>query len=271
VPGDAPDDIVVEARRGLLDALDALGPHARHVVLVGAQAVYLHTDSIVTGIALFTKDADVMLVPPVAPIPEIDAAMRAGHFIRGGQPGIWTSDGRQVDLLVPEQLAVARGQRDARLPGHQPQVARWVPGLEGAAGDNDVRTVEALDPADSRRVSLRVAGPAALLVAKAYKLADRVADARPSRIATKDAFDVYRLLQLPPGLLRWGFDRMAADPMAGLVAARGIEQLGQLFADSDARGTILAAQHVEGIGDPAIVSASVVALTRELLDQLGAA
>jgi hypothetical protein len=31
------------ARRVLLDALDTLGPHRDAVVLVGAQAVYLHT------------------------------------------------------------------------------------------------------------------------------------------------------------------------------------------------------------------------------------
>ncbi len=39
----APDPLYVRARRALLDALDALEPHLDAIVLVGAQAVYLHT------------------------------------------------------------------------------------------------------------------------------------------------------------------------------------------------------------------------------------
>lgn len=37
----AVDPEYVEARRVLLDALEALGPHRKAVVLVGAQAIYL--------------------------------------------------------------------------------------------------------------------------------------------------------------------------------------------------------------------------------------
>jgi hypothetical protein len=35
----------IEARRTLLDALDALESHRDSLVLIGAQAVYLHTGS----------------------------------------------------------------------------------------------------------------------------------------------------------------------------------------------------------------------------------
>jgi hypothetical protein len=38
MPGE-PDQIYVDARRALLDALDALGPQAAAIVLVGAQAI----------------------------------------------------------------------------------------------------------------------------------------------------------------------------------------------------------------------------------------
>jgi hypothetical protein len=37
------DELYVIARRVLLDALDALGEHRNATILVGAQAVYLHT------------------------------------------------------------------------------------------------------------------------------------------------------------------------------------------------------------------------------------
>ena len=56
-------ELNARARRGLLDALDALGPHARGVVLVGAQAIHLRTGDTALGIrtAPFTSDADLLL------------------------------------------------------------------------------------------------------------------------------------------------------------------------------------------------------------------
>jgi hypothetical protein len=41
--GDA--DILVQARSAVLDALDALEDHRESVVVIGAQAIYLHTGS----------------------------------------------------------------------------------------------------------------------------------------------------------------------------------------------------------------------------------
>lgn len=38
-----PDPIYVRARAALLDTLEALEPHLDALVLVGAQAIYLHT------------------------------------------------------------------------------------------------------------------------------------------------------------------------------------------------------------------------------------
>jgi hypothetical protein len=44
-PGEV-DPLYIQARRVLLDVLDALGSHRQSIVLVGAQAVYLHTGEI---------------------------------------------------------------------------------------------------------------------------------------------------------------------------------------------------------------------------------
>lgn len=41
VPGGS--DLLVQARSALLDALDALREHRDAIVLIGAQAIYLHT------------------------------------------------------------------------------------------------------------------------------------------------------------------------------------------------------------------------------------
>jgi len=81
-----------------------------HIVLVGAQAVYLHTDDVTLGVALFTKDADVALIPPLGEEPNIGKAMRDAGFSPGSQPGIWLDENGQVDLLVPERLGPAGGR-----------------------------------------------------------------------------------------------------------------------------------------------------------------
>ncbi len=57
------DPIYIAARKVLLDALQALGPQRDAVVLVGAQAVYLHTGESEVAVAPFTQDADVALHP----------------------------------------------------------------------------------------------------------------------------------------------------------------------------------------------------------------
>ena len=55
--------------------------------------------------------------------------------------------------------------------------------------------VTALDPSDNRQVNVDVAGVAALLVAKAHKIRDRVDSGRSDRLSDKDAADVYRIMQ----------------------------------------------------------------------------
>jgi hypothetical protein len=63
-PGD-PDqqEAYALARRVLLDALDALGDQRDAVVLVGAQAIYLHTGDTDLAVAPFTTDGDVAINP----------------------------------------------------------------------------------------------------------------------------------------------------------------------------------------------------------------
>ena len=55
----------ISAREGLLDAVEALGAHGEAVILVGAQAIYVHTEGAGAGFAAspFTYDADIALDP----------------------------------------------------------------------------------------------------------------------------------------------------------------------------------------------------------------
>jgi hypothetical protein len=162
----------VRARTVLLDALDALGDHRDAVVLVGAQAVYLHTGTADLVTAPTTTDADLVLAPDALAgrLPAIEDAMLGAGFVAGGNPGIWIGRGDvTVDLLVPEAVS-GPGRRAARLPEpHGKSAARKSFGLEPALVDNDVHVLHALDD-DRRSFSLNVAGPAALLVAKVIKL-----------------------------------------------------------------------------------------------------
>ena len=59
------DQRTISAREGLLDAVEALEPHGEAVILVGAQAVYMHTGEADAGFAVspFTYDADIALDP----------------------------------------------------------------------------------------------------------------------------------------------------------------------------------------------------------------
>ncbi len=81
------------------------------------------------------------------------------------------------------------------LPGQHRSTARRTVGLELALIDAAHMRLTALEPSDPRSVDLRVAGPAALIVAKLVKLEERMGGPRPERVLTKDAADILRLLR----------------------------------------------------------------------------
>jgi hypothetical protein len=57
------DPLYVTARRVLLDALSALGVQRQALILIGAQAIYLHTGDGDLAVAPFTSDADIAIDP----------------------------------------------------------------------------------------------------------------------------------------------------------------------------------------------------------------
>lgn len=62
MPGE-PDPLYVRARAALLDATDALAEQIDALVLVGAQAIYLHTGDAQLAVAEYTTDADFTIGP----------------------------------------------------------------------------------------------------------------------------------------------------------------------------------------------------------------
>lgn len=264
--GESPNALYVESRAALLDVLSELGEHADHVVLVGAQAVYLRCGPMTLALPPFTKDADLALIPPLGTEPALEAAMRAaGLEQRGSEPGIWVRDGAEVDLLVPSALADAKGRRGARLEGHSPTAARKVPGLEGAAIDFDLMPISALAVGDHRSAVIRVAGPAALLVAKLYKVAEK----EPSAALNKDAHDIYRLLvAIETDELARRMKRLRDNELTADVTASALESLSRLFGEPTSAGSMMAGAAEAGVGNPATVVASVSLLANDLLRAL---
>ncbi|MGE9807214.1 hypothetical protein ACQQCC_01870, partial [Janibacter sp. G1551] len=122
-------DEVIMARTGLLDALEALQSHLDALVVVGAQAIYLHTGSIQVALAEFTTDGDVAIDPDLlSSDPLVEDAMRAARFTpdpRSSAIGSWISPrGVPVDLMVPEAVAGA-GRRGVRGAPPKPKAMWW--------------------------------------------------------------------------------------------------------------------------------------------------
>lgn len=276
MPGDV-DPLYIAARAALLDALEALADHRSSIVLVGAQAIYLHTGEAEIAVAAFTSDGDLALDPRgLRREPALEAAMQAkGFALKPNQVGIWECDRAvgdrsvTIDLLVPDSLGGA-GSRGARLDGHDYKAARKVRGLEGCLIDRTTMRIESLDQVDQRAFGVSVAGPAALMVAKCYKLAERIQE-NPRRVKSTDAYDVLRILRgIATDRLATGFRAMEADGMARDSSRVGIEHLRSLFGRPGLLGSQLAAEAAAGLEDAETVRQSCAALTDQLVERLRA-
>ncbi|MFK4788814.1 hypothetical protein [Microbacterium sp. ZW T5_56] len=262
----------VAARRVLLDALTALEPHLDSLVLVGAQAVYHHTGDADFIVPLLTTDADLAVDAALLDdAPEVGSLLRAAGFTPGPNPGHWVdATDIAVDIMVvPHQSGTMRpSARGARLPPHEKLTARIAPGLEAALVDNTTVAIAALDPQDLRRFDLRVAGPAALLTAKAIKIGERLgqAERQPDRLKEKDALDAFRIFQaVETAALVAGFALHRIDSYAHDASAQAIELYHEHASTPEGHIAQLAARAAGG--DP-VIAASFAVLVQGLLHTL---
>lgn len=266
------DPAYVGARRALLDALLALEAHLANVVLIGAQAIYVHTGAGDFSVAPMTTDADLVVDREgLSDEPDIVQCLSRAGFVNAGQPGhfINTADVAVDLMMAPHQSGrESRNARSAAIPPHSRQTARIGAGLAAALTDNETHQLLALDPVDDRAVRIKVAGPAALLVAKVFKIRDRLAQAaagQPERIIDKDALDVLRLLRaveteaLVDGFRRHPPESAAASDVAAAMA----------IIKFDLAGSRQVAELAEraAFGDPT-VAPSYVVLAGELLEAM---
>ncbi|GAB3961626.1 hypothetical protein GCM10029978_014330 [Actinoallomurus acanthiterrae] len=264
-------DLLIAARSALLDALEALHDHLSSVIVIGAQAVYMHTGAAPVALAEATKDSDLALdARALMDQPLLEETMRAAGFELDRQPGTWlNADGVPVDLMVPDALAGQTGRRGARIPPHSKHAARRAVGLEAAVVDYAPMEIRSLSSDDDRVFAAKVAGPAALLVAKLHKLGER--QGTPGRLVDKDAHDVYRLLvAVPTADLASRIEYLKSDELAGPVTEQAMAFFAELFAaGNDALGSLMAGRAEEGVGEPLTVSASVAFLAQDLLAAIG--
>jgi hypothetical protein len=287
-PGVEQGELYIAARRVLLDAAEALAGQHEALILVGAQAVYLRTRDADIPVAVYTADADIGIDRMMLSAdPRLQDAMRAAGFeLRVSdrvQPGTWVRAVRvgekilaiPVDLLIPSRFSdrTSPRRRSVSIPPHDKMSVRRVDGIELAMVDNDQIVIESLDPDDQRSIVMKVAGPAALLTAKAYKIRDRVAEMKPGREADKDAGDVIRLMRTS------GIRAVAAsftaltnheDERIASTAAQGLSMLKEQFGRPRGVGVQMAQRALAGALPPQTIEALATAFTREMPDPAAA-
>jgi len=256
----------------LLDALAALEGHD-NLILVGAQAVYHHAGEADLNVPLLTTDGDLAInTRDLAEVPEIGREVRQAGYTPGPNPGHWVTIGDvAADLMVvPHQGGTTKASaRASRLSPHEKLTARIARGLEPALIDNEHVTIGALEPGDPRTFELRVAGPAAMLTAKAIKISERLdqaeTQARPACQGVRRARR-FRLLQAIDTLdLVLGFAVHREDELAAGVTAEAIEVYRTHASTQQGRMALLAASAAQG--NPTATPA-LAALVTDLLSAL---
>src|SRR5262249_6774589 len=104
------------------------------------------------------------------------------------------------------------------------------------------------EPEDERSLRCRVAGPTALLIAKSFKLHERLAEGGTSRVSAKDASDVYLLMRsTSTAEVIQMRERLAATDRVAEPSALGFARLSELFGARRSAGVQLAAQALAGV------------------------
>lgn len=274
------DELYILARSVLLDALEAIGSHRDAVVLIGAQAVYLRVGDADLAVAPHTTDGDLVIDPAVlAETPPLELALKSAGFRpkTNDSVGIWVTNRPTtkqtdaivpIDLLVPSGATTSSGRRTARLAGHEARTARKTIGIEGTLVDADLMRLAALDPSDKRFFNIRVAGPAALLVAKVHKIQDRTGTDRQS---DKDALDVLRLLRgTSLAELTQRYLNLLDNPRSNSVALVALDLLAAQFATRRSVGVQMAIQSAGLLMDADELAESLVALVTDFIGAIRA-
>lgn len=243
-PDDSIHPSLVETRINLLSTLSLLGEHRDAITLIGSHAVHERTKTLAGVDSTTTKDGDLAITPElVSDNPSIESLMRSAGFElkASSRPGQWfrglDKDGNQtnsIDLLSPNAMA-GRGRRSVGnlADVHGTIAVGRAEGIELATYDRDLLRLESLD-GSGEYIEAWVAGTAALVCAKSYKLHERIADARnkssEGRVQPKDASDLWRLIATSDGSeVRATFEEYASHPVIGDSVTKGMAMIRDLI------------------------------------------
>ena len=266
VPGDL-DVEIITSRRALIDLIVGLADHREALTVLGGHAVI----EVTQGIPELppddtTRDGDLGVTPQLlGDDPNLSARMTELGYetARPERPGAWSPisqrnrdihDRDSIDLIAPMALArdgltSNRRIRAARVGVHGKHAVSATPGTELSIIDRQLRTLRSFD--DGPTAEAYVAGPAALLCAKAYKIHDRLDPTElrrnADRLRPKDFADLYRLLLvITPGDAAGVFSRGAADTRIGQAVSVGRDFLVEVLADAATVASMVA----DAWGDP---------------------
>jgi hypothetical protein len=262
----------VTARRVLLDCLELLAAQSEALVLVGAQAIYLQTPVLDVGLPASTTDGDIAIDPDLLfENPDLAEVLESAGFRPHTSPGTWFSpEGVPIDLMVPSGALPSSSRRTAALAGQGAPTARRTAGLELALHDNTTMELGALDPSDTRLAIVKVASPAALVVAKIIKLAERMSGPKSDRILAKDASDVLRMLRYnDAAAIGASLGRFAADGIGSGTIETAVEFLRPQLALRRSPLIELAVEYHRQFETGAQITASYRTLAQRLVDGYG--
>ncbi|TFB98641.1 hypothetical protein [Cryobacterium sp. HLT2-28] len=215
------------------------------MTVVGAHAVHVWVQKKWGPIDMeSTRDGDLAINPVlIAEDPKIMEIMaeigleparpeRPGIYGYVSERGLPWDQRTTVDLLVPETYAGSKG-RSARIPGQKSATTRAY-GLELAIHDRTLTKISTTDGEPELSVDVHVAGPAALLIAKAHKVSERLADIerRPDRLRPKDSGDIALLMMVTDGteMAESMMRHVAQSPEIRAVVHDGAHYLVEMYA-----------------------------------------
>lgn len=198
------------SRRALINVAHILAEHLDSFTLVGGHAVQLQTEHLDIP-HLPTVDGDLVVFPAT-----LEAKPHLGNVLRGAgyvprtphRPGLWgrgeylnrlgRPDWREkIDLMAPRGFSGTTSATRRSVPAtssqHGPETVGNTAGLELTVFDRTERTL--IDFADPTLTApLFVAGRPSLIVAKSFKIHDRLRTRKSMGSIDKDVGDLWRLL-----------------------------------------------------------------------------
>lgn len=254
------DPSVVRSRRALINVLSALADQRDALTVLGAHAV-MEVTQCVSGVPEgdSTRDADVGVHPEMlSERPRLSETLTSLGYeaIHPDRPGVWSPIAQRdldthardtVDLIAPFEVSYAEGEkkprRGAHVGEHGDRAVSATRGTELTVVDRSLMMIRSFDGGDG--IEGYVAGPSALLCAKAYKINDRLNAAsrggRRGRLRSKDFADVYRLTRaISPDAAADAFSRGEATSRIGNAVAVGRDHLIELLTDAEGFGEFVA-------------------------------